>query len=117
MSNVFFFIEHIWDIWRISAHKDVDVGVAYAMFMADVRTGEAHEYNSDMPEIGYDKLKPEYDALVAEDKLSEAIEVYHKFEHPEYFNICKLWKAENKEGLDAKVEAFKAAYLAGEVEE
>ena len=36
---MFSFIDHVNEIWRVSKVKNVDVGVAYDMFRADVAAG------------------------------------------------------------------------------
>lgn len=116
MPNIYFFIDHIWDIWKIAAHKDVDVGVAYDMFRTDARFGKAHEYNTDMPDlVDWTAMKAEYDALVEAELLDDAYALYHQFKTREvYFKICYFWKAEDKDALDAFVAKWKADYEAAQ---
>lgn len=115
MPNIYFFIDHVWDIWKVSAHKDVDVGVAYDMFRTDARFGKAHEYNTDMPDlVDWTAMKAEYDALVEAELLDDAYALYHQFKtRDNYFKICKFFP-EDKEGLDAFVAQWKAEYEAAQ---
>ena len=118
MPNVYLFIDHIWDIWKVSAFRDVDIGVAYDMFRTDARFGKAHEYNTNMPDlVDWAAMKAEYDALVEAELLDDAYALYHQFKTLDvYFKICEFWKNEDKAGLDKFIADWKAEYEAAKKE-
>lgn len=52
------------EIAIVSAHNNVDLGIAYEMFKADVKAGAALPYNTGdaLPNFDFAKAKAEYDA-------------------------------------------------------
>lgn len=103
----FFFVDHVWDIWAVSGHKEVDVGVGYDMFRTDVAYGQP--YNSEMPQIDYASLQKEWNAMNSNEQ-TEAYSVYHDFVGKYYSTICGHWVAKDRKSLDQLVEAFKESY-------
>ena len=58
---MFSFVDYVNEIWRVSKVKNVDVGVAYDMFRADVAAGQAFPYNTAtvLPSFDFAKAKKE----------------------------------------------------------
>ena len=85
----FSFIDHVNEIWRVSKVKNVDVGVAYDMFRADVAAGQALPYNTAtvLPTFDFAKAKVEWDTLTKEEQM-EAYTEWHDFVETSYAKIC-----------------------------
>lgn len=85
----FSFIDYVNEIWRVSKVKNVDVGVAYDMFRADVAAGQALPYNTAtvLPTFDFAKAKVEWDALSKEEQM-EAYTEWHDFVETNYAKIC-----------------------------
>ena len=85
----FSFIDHVNEIWRVSKVKNVDVGVAYDMFRADVAAGKALPYNTAtvLPTFDFAKAKTEWDALTLEEQ-KDAYSEWHDFVETNYAKIC-----------------------------
>lgn len=85
----FSFIDHVNEIWRVSKVKNVDVGVAYDMFRADVAAGKALPYNTAtvLPTFDFAKAKTEWDALT-EKEQKDAYAEWHAFVETNYAKIC-----------------------------
>lgn len=86
---MFSFIDHVNEIWRVSKVKNVDVGVAYDMFRADVAAGKALPYNTAtvLPTFDFAKAKVEWGALTEEEQM-EACTEWHAFVETNYEKIC-----------------------------
>ena len=86
---MFSFVDYVNEIWRIGKVKNVDVGVAYDMFRADVAAGQALPYNTApvLPTFDFAKAKVEWDALTKEEQM-EAYTEWHAFIETNYEKIC-----------------------------
>lgn len=86
---MFSFVDHVNEIWRVSKVKNVDVGVAYDMFRADVAAGQALPYNTAtvLPTFDFAKAKVELDALTLEEQKETYVE-WHAFVETNYEKIC-----------------------------
>lgn len=69
---MFKFENYKHEIAMVSDHKNVDLGIAYEMFKADVKAGKAHEYNTgnSLPNFDFAKAHAEYEALTDEEKAN-----------------------------------------------
>lgn len=87
---MFSFVDYVNEIWRVSKVKNVDVGVAYDMFRADVAAGKALPYNTAtvLPTFDFAKAKVEWDALTKEEQM-EAYAEWHAFVETNYTKICE----------------------------
>lgn len=85
----FSFVDHVNEIWRVSKVKNVDVGVAYDMFRADVAAGQALSYNTVtvLPTFDFAKAKVKWDALTEEEQM-EAYTEWHTFVETNYEEVC-----------------------------
>ena len=61
----FSFVNYVKEIEKISKEQNVDMGVAYDKFRADVRIGEVRTYNTGdvLTTFDFAGLKKEWDAL------------------------------------------------------
>ena len=72
---MFSFINYLWEIFTVASKNDVDVGVAYFMFKADVNADEALKYNTGdaLPDFDFAAANAEWDKLT-EDEQKAAFE-------------------------------------------
>ena len=105
-----FWVEKALEIWKVSKHKDVDVGVGYDMYRTDVMFGDNHTFNTGdtFPE-DYDwaGLQAKWDALSL-DEQKEASVTWHEFVKLYYELLCKAWVDEDPE----KFASYIVDYLA-----
>ena len=66
------FLKYTKEIYTIAKAKNVDVGVAFAMFNADVKAGKAQEGNTDSLLPGFDYAKAQIDLLAMNEDQQEA---------------------------------------------
>ena len=90
---MFSFVDYVNEIWRVSKVKNVDVGVAYDMFRADVAAGKALPYNTAtvLPTFDFAKAKTEWDALT-EKEQKDAYTEWHAFLDTNYTKVCADFK-------------------------
>ena len=90
---MFSFVDHVNEIWRVSKVKNVDVGVAYDMFRADVAIGQAFPCNTAtvLPSFDFAKAKKEWDALTKKEQKEAYIE-WHAFVETNYEKVCAEFK-------------------------
>ena len=103
---MFSFVDHVYDIWRVSEKQNVDVGVGYAMFLADVRNGT--NTNTGLTDFDFAAAKIEFDKM-DDATLTAELEKYHKFTNGKfgyYFEICEAYP--DKAAVQKVIEAFKA---------
>ena len=89
---MFSFINYLWEIFTVASKNDVDVGVAYFMFKADVNAGEALKYNTGdaLPDFDFAKAKVEFDKLTDDEKKA-AYEEYHDYVEANYKKLCEAF--------------------------
>lgn len=89
---MFSFINYLWEIFTISKVNEVDVGVAYSMFKADVSAGEALKYNTGDALSGFDfgAAKEKWDKL-SEDEQKSAISEWHKCIDTYYVDLYTMF--------------------------
>ena len=90
----FSFINYLWEIWTIGKARNVDIGVALDMLVADIQNGEAKEFNTGgaLPDFDFVGLKSTWEALTDVRKA----ELYNECsdtmrEH--YEQLCELYTA------------------------
>lgn len=86
---MFSFVDHVKEIWRVSKVKNVDIGVAYEMFRADVAAGQALPFNTAtvLPSFDFAKERIQWDGLTLEEQ-QEAYAEWHVFVETNYANVC-----------------------------
>lgn len=72
----FSFKDYEAEIGAISRANNVDLGVAYDMFRADVRNGTNENCGSSMAEFDFGALKTKWDALT-KDEQAAAYDEWH----------------------------------------
>lgn len=76
MEKKFSFLEYEEEIREIARANNVDIGVAYDMFRADVRNGKNENCGSCMEEFDFAALKEQWDAL-SQSEQAAAYEEWH----------------------------------------
>ena len=89
---MFSFIDYLWEIFIVGKVKEVDVGVAYSMFKADVSAGEALKYNTGdaLSDFDFASAKENWDKLT-EDEQKSAISEWHKCIDTYYVDLCAMF--------------------------
>lgn len=98
------FLKYTKEIYTIAKAKNVDVGIAFAMFNADVKAGKAQEGNTDSLLPGFDYAKAQIDLLAMNEDQQEAAyaEIHGLLKEPE---VLKALHAAypSREKMDAVV--------------
>lgn len=104
------FINYAYEIFTVGRRNGVDIGVAYDMFRADVRAGEALSYNTGdaLPDFDFAPLKVEWDALT-EDEQKAAYEEWHSFIAERYAALTRAF-AEGEDAVIALVEDWRTSH-------
>jgi len=89
---MFSFLNYLFEIFTVAHVNEVDVGVAYSMFKADVNAGEALKYNTGdaLPDFDFAKAKVEFDKLTDDEKKA-AYEEYHDYVEANYKELCEAF--------------------------
>lgn len=98
------FLKYTKEIYTIAKAKNVDVGVAFAMFNADVKAGKAQEGNTDslLPGFDYAKAQAELAALNSDQQDAAYAEIHSLLKDPD---VLKALHAAypSREKMDAVV--------------
>lgn len=98
------FLKYTKEIYTIAKAKNVDVGVAFAMFNADVKAGKAQEGNTDnlLPGFDYAKAQAELAAMNSDQQDAAYAEIHGLLKEPE---VLKALHAvyPSREKMDAVV--------------
>lgn len=98
------FLKYTKEIYTIAKAKNVDVGIAFAMFNADVKAGKAQEGNTDslLPGFDYAKAQAELAALNEDQQEAAYAEIHGLLKEPE---VLKALHAAypSREKMDAVV--------------
>ena len=102
----FNFIDHAHEIFTIGATLGVDIGVAYAMLKADVRSGE--RANTEAVDLGDFDVAAAHEAFAAmtEEEQKAAYGEWHDFVRRCYDAAVKVYP--DRAGLDTLVDAYRA---------
>ena len=105
---MFSFLDHTYEIWTVSALRNVDVGVAYDMFRTDVQNGQALAYNTGdaLPEFNFADAKTDWDELTEDEQLA-ACEDWHEFSRANYRAICEAYP-DGWDAVDKLASAWRA---------
>ena len=89
---MFSFIDYTYEIWTVAEKREVDVGVAYDMFRADVAAGEALPYNTgdSLPDFDFAAAKEAWDDMDDEQQHA-AFDAYREFRSAKYEEICAAY--------------------------
>lgn len=107
---MFSFIDHVYEIFTISKALDVDIGVAYDMLRADVRSGE--RANTEAVDLG------DFDVAAAHKAFAAMTEEEQKAAYGEWHRFIRLcFEAAVEAYPDAgKLAQLAADYRAGKFE-
>ena len=98
------FLKYTKEIYTIAKAKNVDVGIAFAMFNADVKAGKAQEGNTDflLPGFDYAGAQAELAALNSDQQEAAYAEIHGLLKEPE---VLKALHAAypSREKMDAVV--------------
>ena len=103
---MFSFIDHVYEIFTISKALDVDIGVAYDMLRADVRSGE--RANTEAVALGDFDVAAAHEAFAAmtEEEQKAAYGEWHDFVRRCYDAAVKVYP--DRAGLETLIDAYRA---------
>ena len=103
---MFSFIDHVYEIFTISKALDVDIGVAYDMLRADVRSGE--RANTEAVDLGDFDVAAAHEAFAAmtEEEQKAAYGEWHDFVRRCYDAAVKVYP--DRAGLETLIDAYRA---------
>ena len=90
---MFSFVDYAKEIWTVGKVNNVDIGVAYDMFRADVAAGQARTYNTGeaLPLFDFAQAKQGWESLT-DDEQNEAKLEWKVFVKTNYAKICTEFK-------------------------
>ena len=98
------FLKYTKEIYTIAKAKNVDVGIAFAMFNADVKAGKAQEGNTDdlLPGFDYAGAQAQLAAMNSDQQDAAYAEIHGLLKEPE---VLKALHAAypSREKMDAVV--------------
>ena len=84
----FSFLNHTKEVFLVSKNLDVDIGVAFDRFKADVKAGAALPYNTGnaLPDFDFSVAKTAWDGLTRDEQLA----AYGEWS--EFVELVKRWE-------------------------
>ena len=103
---MFSFIDYVYEIFTISKALDVDIGVAYDMLRADIRSGE--RANTEAVDLGGFDVAAAHEAFAAmtEEEQKAAYGEWHDFVRRCYDAAVKVYP--DRAGLETLIDAYRA---------
>lgn len=103
---MFSFVNYTHEIFTVSKALDVDIGVAYAMLKADVRSGE--RANTEDADLGDFDVAAAHEAFAAmtEEEQKAAYGEWHDFVRRCYDAAVKVYP--DRAGLETLIDAYRA---------
>ena len=88
--------------WAISKATGMDVGVGRSMLLDNIRRGMENNPMSPLPDEftpDWAALKPQYEALNNKGGVMSNSNIWHRVCRETYFELVKLWQAEDYQGM------------------